>query len=115
MSQLEHSLRPWGEYQVLLDTPYTKVKEIIVNPGQKLSYQSHDRRQEWWVVVQGTLTVILDGKAFEIIKGSSIHIPINAKHRMINNTESDVKVVEVQTGSYFGEDDIIRYEDDYGR
>ena len=115
MPQLEHSLRPWGEYQVLLDTPYTKVKEITENPGQRLSYQSHERRQEWWTVVQGTLTVTLDGITFDVTKGSSVHIPINAKHRMINNTKTDVKVVEVQTGSYFGEDDIIRYEDDYGR
>ena len=113
MSQIEY--RPWGSYEVLLDSPECKVKRITVNPGQKLSYQSHERRQEWWVVVEGTLTVILDGLTFEINKGSSVHVPTNAKHRMINNTDTNVKVVEVQTGSYFGEDDIIRYEDDYGR
>ena len=115
MSSLEHSLRPWGEYQVLLDTPYSKVKEIIVNPGQRLSYQSHTKRREQWVVTTGQLTVIINNKELVLNPGMTVTIYPGDKHRMINNTETDVKVVEVQTGSYFGEDDIIRYEDDYGR
>jgi mannose-6-phosphate isomerase len=109
------SQRPWGYYEVLLDTPYTKVKEITVEPGQRLSYQSHKHREEYWTCVQGELTVILEGKELLIPYGHSIHIPLRAKHRMINKSESDVKVVEVQVGSYFGEDDIKRIEDDYGR
>ena len=111
----QEAQRPWGYYDVLLDAPYCKVKEITVEPGHRLSYQSHKHREEYWTCVQGELTVILEGKELLIPYGHSIHIPLGAKHRMINKSESDVKVVEVQVGSYFGEDDIIRYEDDYKR
>ena len=110
------SQRPWGYYEVLLDTPYTKVKEITVEPGHRLSYQSHKHREEYWTCVSGELTVILDDKELLIPYGHSIHIPLGAKQRMWNKEEKDVlKVVEVQIGSYFGEDDILRLEDDYER
>jgi len=115
MSQLEIDIRPWGRYEVLLDAEFSKVKLITVEPQRKLSYQSHEKRQEQWIVVQGTLTVVLDGKVFSIPEGDSIHIPLGSKHRAWNNTDKPVQFIEVQTGSYFGEDDIIRYEDDYGR
>tara|TARA_B100000683_G_scaffold186915_1_gene180158 strand:- start:1364 stop:1720 length:357 start_codon:yes stop_codon:yes gene_type:complete len=107
--------RPWGYYTVLLDTPYTKVKEITVEPGHRLSYQSHKFREEHWTCVGGELTVILDDKELYIPYGHSIYIPLGAKHRMWNKGEEDLKVIEVQVGSYFGEEDIIRYEDDYSR
>jgi mannose-6-phosphate isomerase len=107
--------RPWGYYEVLQDTPYTKVKEITVDPGHRLSYQSHKHREEYWTCVQGELTVILDGKELYLPYGHSIHIPLGSKHRMWNKGKDQLKVVEVQIGSYFGEDDIIRYEDDYER
>ena len=107
--------RPWGYYEVLQDTPYTKVKEITVDPGHRLSYQSHKHREEYWTCVQGELTVILDGKELYLPYGHSIRIPLGSKHRMWNKGKDQLKVVEVQIGSYFGEDDIIRYQDDYER
>lgn len=108
--------RPWGKFTVLLDKPYTKVKEIVVHPGQRLSYQSHKYRQEYWTCVEGELTVVLDGEEISITSGQSVHIPLGAKHRMWNkDIKNKLIVVEVQIGSYFGEDDIIRHEDDYER
>jgi len=115
MQALEHDERPWGCYDVLLDHDYTKVKLITVAPYQRLSYQSHNSRQEQWVVVEGVLTVILDDKVIKVKTGESINITLGAKHRAWNKSNKPVLFVEVQTGNYFGEDDIIRIEDDYGR
>lgn len=115
MQILDFEQRPWGCYDVLLETPYCKVKEITVDPGQKLSYQSHEYRQEQWTVVKGKLTVVLDDETVTIPAGHSIHIPLGAKHRAWNTTDEPISFIEVQTGTYFGEDDITRYEDDYGR
>jgi len=111
----EAESRPWGMYEVLLDSDTTKVKRITVAPEQRLSYQSHQFRQEQWTVVKGNLTVIIDGKEHTVHTGNSIHIPWGCKHRAWNKTEDIVQFIEVQTGTYFGEDDIIRYEDDYER
>ena len=111
----QDSQRPWGYYTVLLDAPYCKVKEITVEPGHRLSYQSHTKRQEQWTVVTGNLTVIIDGREHTVYRGKSIHIPWGCKHRAWNKTDDIVQFIEVQTGTYFGEDDIIRYEDDYKR
>ena len=107
--------RPWGKFEVLFDTPYCKVKEITVDPGQRLSYQYHIKREENWTVVSGDLTVELDSVILTLPVGHSIHIPLGAKHRAINETDQPVSFIEVQTGTYFGEDDIIRIEDDYNR
>ena len=107
--------RPWGRYDILLDTDYTKVKIITVAPNQRLSYQSHKHREEQWVVVKGRLTVILDEDHLVFYPGESVHIPLGAKHRAWNETDEIVQFVIVQTGDYFGEDDITRYEDDYDR
>ena len=107
--------RPWGSYEVLLDTEYCKVKEIIVKPNQRLSYQSHKHREENWTVTHGILTVIKEDKEHTVYPGESIFIPCGNKHRAWNKTPKPVHFVEVQTGTYFGEDDIIRYEDDYKR
>lgn len=107
--------RPWGRFTVLLVRETCKVKEIEVNSGQRLSYQSHSKRREKWVVFEGTATVTLDDKIHKIKVGESIEIPIGSKHRVENCEKGILKFIEVQTGTYFGEDDIIRYSDDYGR
>lgn len=108
-------VRPWGEFEVLLDADYCKVKKITVNPGQRLSYQYHEKREENWTVVNGDLTIELDTLELTLPVGHSIHIPLGAKHRAINETNNPITFIEVQTGTYFGEDDIIRIEDDYNR
>jgi cytidyltransferase-like protein len=107
--------RPWGKYEVLLDAPDVKVKRITVNPYSRLSYQYHEERREQWTVVSGILTVILDDERVFRSPGESIKIPLGAKHRAWNETHEPVVFIEVQTGTYFGEDDIIRIEDDYER
>ena len=108
-------MRPWGKYEVLLDADNVKVKRITVDPGQRLSYQYHDKRREQWTVVSGELTIILDGEKRFRCPGESIHIPLGAAHRAWNETDEPVVFIEVQTGTYFGEDDIVRLEDDYAR
>ena len=116
MQALEHDERPWGCYDVLLDTEFTKVKLITVAPGQRLSYQSHDKRQEQWVLVKGHLTVVRDDNEYTLVaRGETITIPQGVKHRAWNKTDEPAQFIEVQTGTYFGEDDITRYEDDYER
>ena len=117
MNYIEH--RPWGSFEHLLDTDYCKVKRIIVKPGQRLSYQYHYKRDECWVIVQGKATVTLDDKDFEYESdnelGNIVNIPVGTKHRVRNDEEIDLIFIETQTGTYFGEDDIVRLEDDYGR
>lgn len=107
--------RPWGRFEVLRDESYFKSKVIRVEPGQKISYQSHNQRAEHWIIVKGQATVILDEKEHHLKTGEHIFIPQKSKHRILNNTNSLVEFVEVQVGTYFGEDDIVRYQDDYGR
>ena len=107
--------RPWGRFDILLDTDFTKVKLITVAPNQRLSYQSHTKRQEQWTVVKGTLLVVLNDEHKIVCEGESIHIPLGAKHRAWNKLDKMCQFIEVQTGTYFGEDDIVRYEDDYKR
>jgi len=107
--------RPWGKYEVLYDGEDCKVKKITVNPNQKLSYQYHHKRAEVWTVVKGTLTIVLDDEKIFREYGQSVRIPLGAKHRAWNETDEVVEFIEVQTGTYFGEDDIVRIEDDYNR
>jgi mannose-6-phosphate isomerase len=107
--------RPWGEYEVVLDAPDVKIKLIEVSPGQRMSYQYHEKRAEVWTVIHGTLTIVLNDEKLYRGPGQSIRIPLGAKHRAWNETDLPVHFVEVQTGTYFGEDDIIRIEDDYNR
>jgi mannose-6-phosphate isomerase len=107
--------RPWGFYEILLDTDYTKVKQITVNPDQRLSYQYHNKRKECWTIVKGSATIILDDKKVFKNQGESITIPLGARHRIINETDEILIFIEVQTGKSFDEEDIIRIEDDYGR
>lgn len=107
--------RPWGYYEVLSDFPDHKVKRIVVAPGKRLSLQSHQRRRENWTMVQGHAIVTRDDEQIALNPGDSIQISKDAKHRIFNPGSRDVVFVEVQTGDYFGEDDIERFEDDFGR
>ncbi|MFA9289761.1 MAG: phosphomannose isomerase type II C-terminal cupin domain [Solirubrobacteraceae bacterium] len=112
---LEIGERPWGKYYVLKDEPNYKLKRIEVRPRQKLSYQYHHHRQEHWIVVEGKALVILEGEEIQLNYGESIFIPQGNKHRIMNPTDKPLVFIEVQTGTYFGEDDIIRLEDEYER
>jgi len=112
---MEIDYRPWGKYEVLLDTDSVKVKRITIKPKQRLSYQYHNKRREQWTVVNGNLTIVLDGDKLFRNPGESISIPLGSSHRAWNETDETVVFIEVQTGTYFGEDDIIRVEDDYSR
>ena len=111
----ENSTRPWGHYDVLLDTDYCKVKQITVKPNQRLSYQRHEKREEYWTIVKGQATVTLNDKETVLSEGQQIHIPLQTNHRIANKFSEPLIFIEIQRGSYFGEDDIIRIEDDYGR
>jgi mannose-6-phosphate isomerase-like protein (cupin superfamily) len=111
----EHDERPWGNYTVLEDAERFKVKEITVLPGKRLSYQSHAHRTEHWFVVSGTATVTLDDVIHRISAGSAIDVGRGAKHRCANEGSEPLVFIEVQHGDSFGEDDIVRYEDDFGR
>ena len=112
---LEIGERPWGKYFVLEDEPNYKLKRIEVNPGHRLSYQYHHHRQEFWTIVEGEAVVVLDEVEHVLKYGESIFIPLGAKHRIENRGSKLLVFVEVQTGTYFGEDDIVRIEDDFGR
>ena len=107
--------RPWGTYEVLLEEPTYKVKRIIVQPHQRLSLQSHQHRSEHWVVVEGLATIWVGDKIEDVAPNETRHIPKGVKHRLENKLDRPIVVIEVQCGNYFGEDDIMRYEDDYGR
>lgn len=109
------SIRPWGWFESLTKLSNYQVKRLHVNPGASLSLQSHKFRSEHWIVVKGTATVFCDGNTFELDINKSTYINANQKHRLSNQTDESLVVIEVQTGSYFGEDDIVRYEDIYGR
>ena len=112
---LEKSERPWGRYEVLQEGATYKVKSIHVNPGKRLSYQRHQKRSEQWYVTDGSGEVTLDGKVQVVSRGSIIEIPQGMLHRISNTGDRELIFIEVQTGSYFGEDDIERVEDDFGR
>ena len=107
--------KPWGYYSVILDEEKWKVKKILVKKGHRLSLQSHRLRREHWFVVQGKALVTLDDEERELHEGEYVDIPIGSKHRIENVGDGDLIFIEVQTGEYFGEDDIVRYQDDYGR
>ena len=107
--------RPWGSYTVLEDQQTYKVKRIDVLPGKRLSYQKHEKRSEHWIVVQGEGIVTLEGQEIGLSPGQAIDIPRMAAHRIMNPGQLLLTFIEVQKGDYFGEDDIIRLEDDFGR
>lgn len=107
--------RPWGTYEIIREDESSKVKRIVVKPGKRLSYQTHEKRSEYWVIVEGTGTVMLDGIQSMAIAGDAFIIEQGIAHRITNIGENDLVFIEVQLGIYFGEDDIIRLEDDFGR
>lgn len=107
--------RPWGSYEVLLDTDKYKIKRIIVKPGKKLSLQKHFHRSEHWVVVSGTAEVTNGDKVLTVRPNESTYIPMGEVHRLENKGKIDLVMIEVQVGEYTGEDDIVRLEDSYGR
>jgi len=123
LSELKHDaaefhkqvFRPWGSFSILEDAPDCKVKRLIVKPGQVLSLQMHHKRAEHWTVISGVAKVRLAEKEFLLNPNESMYIPLETQHRLENPGLEDVHLIEVQTGEYFGEDDIIRYEDIYGR
>jgi mannose-6-phosphate isomerase len=107
--------RPWGSYQVISKEPDHQVKKLIVTPGKRLSYQTHEKRSEYWVIVKGTGTVTMDGIQTMCVAGDAFIIEQGIPHRIGNVGEDDLVFIEVQLGIYFGEDDIVRLEDDFGR
>lgn len=116
--EIEHNIevqRPWGKYEVLIDDTNHKVKRITVLPGSTLSLQSHKHRSEHWVVVKGTAQVVNGENMLVLHENQSTYISAGDKHRLSNPGEVNLEIIEVQTGDYLGEDDIVRYEDNYGR
>jgi mannose-1-phosphate guanylyltransferase/mannose-1-phosphate guanylyltransferase/mannose-6-phosphate isomerase len=107
--------RPWGDFEILRDTDHFKSKVITVNPMSQISYQSHAKRAEHWIITRGQGEVVLNDQVIAVEVGSHVFIPIQAKHRIRNTSETVLEFVEVQVGTYFGEDDIVRYQDDYKR
>jgi len=109
------SLRPWGSWTLLMKSESFQIKSIKVHPGMRLSLQSHARRSEHWVVVEGEAEVERDGEVLRVGANESAFIPRGAKHRLGNPGKRPLRVIEVAVGEYLGEDDIVRYEDDWGR
>ena len=107
--------RPWGFFIVLSDESDHKVKRIVVYPGKRLSLQRHRRRSEHWHIVNGEALVTLNDKEIPLKKGESVDIPVGAAHRIKNTGTENLVFIEIQQGDYFGEDDIERLEDDFGR
>lgn len=107
--------RPWGSFKVLDEGKGYKVKRLEVLPKKRLSYQSHQHRAEHWFVTEGTAKVTLNGNDILVKKGESINIAVGDKHRIENDADEKLVLIEIQTGTYFGEDDIKRYDDDFGR
>ncbi|MFC1537823.1 phosphomannose isomerase type II C-terminal cupin domain [Candidatus Latescibacterota bacterium] len=109
------SVRPWGYYIVLADEADHKVKRIVVYPGKRLSLQRHKHRSEHWHVIRGKAVVTRDNETIPLLSGESVDIPQGSTHRIENIGTEEMAFIEVQRGDYFGEDDIERLEDDFGR
>jgi mannose-6-phosphate isomerase-like protein (cupin superfamily) len=115
MAKEGQATTPWGNWKVLYDDPHYRVKRIEVLPGKRLSYQKHFKRMEHWMVVMETAKVTMDDKEIILKEGEYIDISFEAAHRIENIGDDNMAFIETQRGTYFGEDDIIRLEDDYGR
>ena len=113
--KINYSERPWGRYSIIEDNNNYKIKRIEVNPKSRLSYQYHMQRSESWTIIKGQGIVTLDGVEHKVSAGESIKINKEAKHRIQNPSDTTLVFIEVQTGTYFGEDDIVRIKDDYNR
>ena len=107
--------RPWGNYQVISSQEDLQVKKLTVDPGKRLSYQTHEKRSEYWVIIGGTGTITLNGIESMCVAGDAFIIEQGVAHRIENIGADVLTFVEVQLGVYFGEDDIVRIEDDFGR
>ena len=107
--------RPWGSFQMLMSGKGIQIKKISVNPKSALSLQSHKYRSEFWVITKGQATVILGGETRLLGEQSSVEIPKELVHRLQNDTDDALEIIELQWGEYLGEDDIVRLEDRYGR
>jgi len=112
---LEKAERPWGRYEVLQEGGTYKVKSIHLAPDKRISYQRHEKRSEHWYITDGSGEVTIDGKVEQVSRGSIIEVPQGCLHRISNTGNSELIFIEIQTGTYFGEDDIERVEDDFGR
>jgi mannose-6-phosphate isomerase len=112
---METDHRPWGWYEVLADAADHKVKRIVVYPGKRLSLQRHRRRSEHWYVFRGQALATIDGREISLDPGQAVDIPAGTSHRIANRGAVNAAFIEVQTGDYFGENDIERIEDDFGR
>lgn len=112
---LDSEQRPWGSWHIIDVNDGYKIKRIHVHPGCRLSLQTHEHRSEHWVVIRGVATATVDGTVRQVHQGQSIDVPIAAFHRLANEGEEELVIVEVQLGRYTDEDDIARHEDDYGR
>ena len=110
-----HEQRPWGAFYVLEDSDHTKVKRLVVNPGHRLSLQSHKLRDEHWVVVRGVVRVTLDDETRDYHYGDHVFVKRGVKHRITCPGQEPCEVIEVQVGDGFPEEDIVRYSDDYDR
>jgi len=111
----KHVYRPWGSYTSIAEDKRWQVKKIIVKPSSSLSLQMHHHRSEHWIVVKGTALVEIEEKKQLLSENESVYIPLGSKHRLSNPGKLDLILIEVQSGSYLGEDDIYRFRDDYGR
>ncbi len=107
--------RPWGGYVVLIDSENYKVKKLILNPKKRFSLQYHHKRSENWIVVKGKVEITLGDKKNIYSYGDIVTVPVKTKHRIENIGDETAEIIEIQTGTYFGEDDIVRIEDDFGR
>jgi len=114
-SYIEKEDRPWGRFYVIHNEPNYKIKRIEVNPSSRLSYQYHKGRSETWVIISGNAVATIDDEKINLTQGSTITIPRLSKHRIENRSMDVLIFIEIQTGNYFDEDDIIRIEDDYNR
>jgi len=108
-------VRPWGSYCVLEEGPHYKIKRIQVNPGARLSSQMHHHRSEHWVVVDGTAEVEVDEVVRVMVENQSVDIPKASQHRLANPGKVPLEIIEIQSGPYLEEDDIVRFDDVYGR
>ena len=107
--------RPWGSYRTIEQRENYQIKHIIVYPGQRLSLQYHLKRDEHWTIIKGIGKMQLDEEIFELSINESVYIPKQSKHRITNQSNSNIEFIEIQIGTYLGEDDIVRLSDDYGR
>ena len=107
--------RPWGGYIILVDDEKCKVKKLLINPKKRFSLQYHNKRTETWTIIKGNLEITIEDKKGIYSYGQTMTVPVGTIHRIENVGDEVAEIIEVQTGTYFGEDDITRLEDDFGR